>query len=449
MAEITNLSEVRRKRNRKRAGKAFVLILAILALTVVLSLMFSTRSEYGMDSFLDLFQQGEGYPVEAPSGKSKGMSELDGLLCVTSDSSLLMYNARGAEIYNVKHQMADPQSSIRDNMLLMFDQGAKSYALYQKNVPLADGHTDYVIYTGAVSSKGTFALATRSEDYLSQVRVYSKNGVEKYTWNYSDKIISAVALSPSGNKMAVSGLYTEDGTIKSQLLLYNDGELVDTRDFDNALICSLLYVGEGEIRGITDQGAFLISDKGKLMGEYDYKSQPLAAYCNTPESTVLLLGDYRQDGGYDVVALNSEMNRKSSCEIKGNIHTMKADSHNAYILAGSSYYQVDLNAGEILVNEASEYLYDLQPIGKGVFAITNEEIVRMEQVKGEERGETSVVPEQTLPKDELEDWEIEDEEPVTPPVEETPSEEVLPEETPVEPEEIIPESGTKPDEPGL
>ena len=243
--------------------------------------------------------------------------------------------------------------------------------------------------------------------------------------------------------MAVCGLYAQDGIIRSHLLLYNDGELVDTRDFDNALICSLVYVGEGEIRGVTDQGAFLISDKGKLMGEYDYKSQPLAAYCNSPESTVLLLGDYRQDGGYDVVALNSDMNRKSVCSIKGNIHTMKADGNNAYILAGSSYYQVDLNAGQILVDESSEYLYDLQPIGKGVFAITNAEIIRMEQLKGEERGETSVVPEQTLPQDETEDWETPEE------PEEAPSEELPQDEQPVETEPIIPESGTKPDEPGL
>ncbi len=448
MAEITNLSEVRQKRNQKRARKGFLLILVILALTVVLSLLFSSRSKYGVDSFFDLFEKGDGYPIEAPSGKSKGMNELGGLLCVTSDSSLLMYNARGGEVYNVKHQMADPQSSIRDDMLLMFDQGAKSYALYQKNQPLAAGQTDYVVYTGAVSSKGTFALATRSEDYLSQVRVYSKNGVEKYTWNYSDKIITSVALSPSGSRMAVSGLYAQDGTIRSHLLLYNDGELVDTRDFDNAVICSLVYVGEGEIRGVTDQGAFLISDKGKLMGEYDYKSQPLAAYCNSPESTVLLLGDYRQDGGYDVVALNSDMNRKSVCSIKGNIHTMKADGSNAYILAGSSYYQVDLNAGQILVDEESEYLYDLQPIGKGVFAITNTEIVRMEQVKGEERGETSVVPEQTLPQDEPEDWETPEEPEETPPME-APSEELPPEEQPAEPDPILPESGTQPDEPGL
>ena len=185
------------------------------------------------------------------------------------------------------------------------------------------------------------------------------------------------------------------------------------------------------------------------MGEYDYKSQPLAAYCNTEEGTVLLLGDYRQDGGYDVVALNSSMNRQSSCEIKGNIHTMKIDGNNAYILAGNSYYQVDLNVGQILVCEESEYLYDLQPIGKGVFAITNEEIVRMEQVKGEERGETSVVPEQTLPEDELEDWGVEEEIPEEAPTEENPVEDTPMEEQPEEPDQPIPESGTAPSDPGL
>ena len=177
---------------------------------------------------------------------------------------------------------------------------------------------------------------------------------------------------------------------------------------------------------------------------------------------MLLLGDYRQDGGYEVVALNGDMNRQSITSIKGNIHTLKADSGNAYILAGSQYYQIDLLTGEHLVEEPSEYLYDLEPIGKGVFAITNEEIVRMEQVKAEKRQtEGSIVPEQSSSADdELEDWELPDEsESIEEVPEETPEEtpstegetaedvtEELPEENT---EEVTPSTGTKPEEPGL
>ena len=446
MAEITNLSEVRRKKEKKRSRRGFGIILLILALTFILSLLFSNRSEKGLSSYLDLFQSGSGYPVEAPGGKSKGMFNLDGLLCISNDTDLMMYNSKGAKSFSVKHQMADPQVSINGNMLLMFDQGAKSYALYQNNVPVTDGETDHVIYTGAASSKGIFALATRSDDYLSQVSVYDRSKAVKYTWNYSDKIVTCVALSPSGNKLAVSGLYTENGTIKSQLLLYNNGELVDSRDFDDAVLCSLVFVGESEIRGVSDQGAFLISDKGKLMGEYDFKAQPLAAYYNSPTATVLLLGDYRQSGGYEVVALKSDINRQSSTTIKGNIHVLKADANNAYILAGNNYYQIDLHTGEHLVEEEAEYIYDLQPIGKGVFAITNEEIVRMEQVAAENReGTTHVVPEQNKQEDVLEEWE-------TPSEEEIPEEEPeeVPEEAiPAEPEVILPQTGTLPSEPGL
>ncbi len=450
MAEITNLSDVRQQKKKKSTRKGVLLIAVILALTLVLSLLFNSSREYGVESFMDLFQPGNGFPVEAPGGKSKGMYDLNGLLCIVNDTDLTMYNSNGGEAFRAKHQMADPQLKIKENMLLMFDQGAKSYALYQKNVPMVDSDTDYMIYTGAVSAKGNFALATRSEDYLSQVTVYDENNAPKYTWNYSNKIVSALAMSPNGSKLAVCGLFTEDGTIKSQLLLYNNGELVDTRDFDDALICSLVFVSENQIRGVTDQGAFLISEKGRLLGEYDYKSQPLAAFSNTEDGTVLLLGDYRQDGGYEVISLNNEMNRKSSGSIKGNIHVLKADENNAYILAGSKYYQIDLATGQQLTAEDSEYLYDLQPIGKGVFAITNEEIVRMEQVKSEDRGDSSVVPEQSKPEDELEDWEIEGEAPSEEPSEneqELPSEEVPV--TPEEPQEIIPSAGTAPQDPGL
>ncbi len=454
MAQITDLSEVRSKKQKERTGKGILMILGLLLLTAVMSILFNSRSEYGLSSFMDLFESGKGYPIEAPSGKSKGMYKLDSLLCLTNDTDLIMYNNRGGEAYSVKHQMSDPHVQVQDSMLLIFDQGSKSYTLYQRNVPLVDSETSHSIYTAAVSSKGLFALATRSEDYLSQVTVFDKNNATKYSWNYSDKVVSAVALSPSGNKLAVSGLYAQDGTIHSQLMLYDNGQLIDSRNFDDAVICSLTFVGETELRGISDQGAFLISDKGKLRGEYDYKSQPLAAYSNTPESTVLLLGDYRQDGGYQVVYLNSDMVRQSSTTIKGNIHTLKADASNAYILAGNKYYQVDLKNGEILVNEDADYIYDLQPIGKGVFAVTSTQIVRMEQVKGSDEENTEpVVPEQPAIKDETEDWETPTEEnPVEVPPEESPSEEpeVPDEETPIEPEPL-PETptGTAPGDPGL
>lgn len=449
MAQITDLSEVRQKRHKKRTRKGLLLIVIILLLTFTLSVLFSSREKYGFSSLTDWFQSGNGYPIEAPGGKSKGMYELNGLLCVVNDTDLLMYNAKGGEVFSGKHQMADPQARIDDSMLLLFDQGAKSYTLYQNHVPLVDSETDYVIYNGAVSSKGSFALSTRSEDYLSQVTVYDKNGREQYSWNYSNKIVTCIALSQSGNHLAVSGLYTEDGTMKSQLLLYYNGELVDSREFNDAVLCSLVFVGENEIKGISDRGAFVISSKGKLLGEYDYQSQPLSAYCNSAESTVVLLGDYRQNGGYHVVALDQSMNRKSSTEIKGNIHVMKADANNVYLLAGNQYYQIDLAGGEHLAEEKSEYLYDLQPIGKGVFAITNEEIIRIEQVKAEERQQSSVIPEKTNEADDL-DWEDGE---TSLPEEETPGESVpeagMPEEQPDPTQDLFSDGEIKPGEPGL
>lgn len=443
MAKITNLSEIREQRDKKRAKKGFLFIVVILLVTVVFTLLFSNRSKYSVNSFFELFQSGSGYPIEAPGGKSKGMYELSGLLTVVNDTDLMMYNGSGAKTFSAKHHMADPQLQIRDDMLLIFDQGSKSYALYQKNQPLVDSQTDYIIYTGDVSSRGTFALATRSADYLSKITVYDKSNKELYSWNYSDKVVSSMAISPSGNKLAVCGIFTEDGTIKSQLLIYNNGELVDSRIFDDAVICSLIFVGESEIRGITDKTAFLISDKGKLMGEFDYKSKPLAAFCNTVKSTVILLGDYKQDGGYELISLNSSMNKQCSTSIKGNIHTIKNDANNAYILAGKNYYQIDLFDGNHLVEEESEYIYDLQPIDRNVYAITNEEIVRMIQVKSEDRdNQTSIIPEPN--KDNQDDFWEEDNQNLDEEISDENSEEILDEVLPEEIPEIL-----NPEEPGL
>jgi len=436
VAEITQLSELRRKQKKKKTRRGVLLILLVLAATLALSLLYRSRSDYGLSSFADLFQPGGGYPVQAPGGKSLGMYNVDGLLTVVTDTDLTMYNQKGGEAYRVKHKMTRPQADIRGELLLLFDQGSRSYTLYQKNQALVDSQTQESLYTGAVSAKGGFALATRSQDYLSQVTVYDRSGREQYSWNYADKLVTALALSPSGNKLAVCGLFTEEGSLKTQLLLYDNGQLVDSRNFDNAIICDLLFLGETQLRGVSDQEAFLISDKGRVMGEYDYKAQPLAAYSLTAESTVLLLGDHRQEGGYQLVALNSDMTRRSSTEIQGNIHSLKADGSNAYILAGSHYYQIDLATGEHLVEEESDYWFDLQPIGKGLFAMTNEEILRLNPVRAQQRVTEPVnSPEEQEPALEPEPL---------PPAEPEPTEEP-------EPADTQPESptGTPASEPGL
>lgn len=385
MAEITDFNEVRKKRQRKRMIRGIILVAAILLVTFVLSYFMNHDPYGGPKSFFQQFQSGSGYPVDAPGGKTKGMYSLDGLLVVVNDTDLLMYNNRGGKVFEVKHQMASPQINIEGDMMLMVDEGSKSYALYRKNTPIVDSKTDRVIYTGAVSLKGGFAIATRSDDYLSQVSVYGRNNQVRYTWNYSDKIITNLALSPSGDRLAVCAIFTQDGIIKTEMLLYYKGDLVGQRVFEDAFVCSLDFTDETSIQGITDRGTFLCTDKGKLLGEFDYKSEPLAAFHNSAQAVVLLLGDYRQMSGYEMVILNSNMTKRASTQINGTIHKLKADGKNAYVLAGNHYYQIDLATGKHLVEEKSEYLYDMQPIGRSIYAITNDQIVRMQQVQSDDR----------------------------------------------------------------
>ena len=376
MEQVTNLGEVRKKRKRKKLLRAAAAIIFILAVTYGAAAIMNHQDYMGPASFFTMLQGGEGYPVEAPGGKSKGLYTAGGNLAVVNDTDLFLYNTKGSQIFNVKHHMANPLAKSAGNFLLMFDRGGKGYSLYNRVDPVADGKMETPIYTGAVAQNGVFAIATRGKDYLSQVTVYSRSSQEQYSWNYADKMATNIALSPNGNKMAVAALYTQDGVLHSQLLLYNDGQLVETRDFEDEVVCHLLFTNDDTIVGITDATAFSITSKGKLRGEFHYQGQGLSAFAATEHTTVLLLGSYQQNGGYDLISLTEDMLKESSAKVQGTVHQICADDENAYILAGNRFYQCNLKTGALKVETLSDYVYDIIPLGRYVYAVTNEQITR-------------------------------------------------------------------------
>lgn len=376
MEQVTNLGEVRKKKKRKKVLRAVAVIVLILAVTYGAAVVMNHPDYMGPASLFTMFQSGGGYPVEAPGGKSKGLYTAANNLVVVNDTDLFMYNASGSQIFTVKHRMANPMAQSAGNFLLIYDRGGKSYNLYNRITPSVDGKTENPIYAGATAADGTFVIASRSEDYLSQVVVYSHNGQEKYSWNYSDKMVTNVALSPSGENMAVAALYAQDGILYSQLAIYRKGELAASRSFENEVMCHLLFAEEDRITGITDATAFSIDSKGKMLGEYHYQGQSLSAFAATENSTALLLGSYQQNVGYDMVSLTQDMLKQSAAKVQGTVHKMCADGTSAYILAGNKFFQYDLETGALKGEVLADYVYDIVPMGKYVYAITSEEITR-------------------------------------------------------------------------
>ena len=70
---MTNLGEVRKKRKRKKLLRAAAAIIFILAVTYGAAAIMNHQDYMGPASFFTMLQGGEGYPVEAPGGKSKGL----------------------------------------------------------------------------------------------------------------------------------------------------------------------------------------------------------------------------------------------------------------------------------------------------------------------------------------------------------------------------------------
>lgn len=137
-----------------------------------------------------------------------------------SQSYLEVYSSGGKSILLNQHGFTKPTLALSEARALVFDRGKTGYKVYNYTGMLFDGKTEKNILAGDISRSGYFALATYSDSYTAQVSVFNKNFENVYTWYSADKLVSDVALSRDGKRVAISTVFAQNGALKSEILLF-------------------------------------------------------------------------------------------------------------------------------------------------------------------------------------------------------------------------------------
>lgn len=376
MAKVTDFKKLKQRQARRRAFKLAGLAGVILAIAYLLSSLVNSPEFAGLSSLGDMIKGGPGYPIDAPGGKIKGMYQNDSGIILLNETTLYIYNTSGTEVYSNLHRMGNPQVQTSGTMMLNYDRGSKTYAAYSRNNPFYNGSTDEAIRCGTISQNGCIAIATQTENAQTRVTVLDSRQREQYVWK-TDNVVTALAMSDNGSAVAIASSYAQAGELKNVLTVLKNGQEQNRYELANQLILALEFDGSN-VRCITDKNAFILGTEGKIIGQFDYKGQSLAAFAMYENGVALVFGDYEQDRKYTLASVADDFyTLNGTTTFDDSLQKVKAIGNTILVLGGSSFHEYSAYDCELLKEETNESYYDIQPMGNSIYAMTTTQIVRL------------------------------------------------------------------------
>ncbi len=376
MAKVTDFKKLKQRQARRRAFKLAGLVGVILVIAYLLSSLVNSPEFAGLSSLGDMIKGGPGYPIDAPGGKIKGMYQNDSGIILLNETTLYIYNTSGTEVYSNLHRMGNPQVQTSGTMMLNYDRGSKTYAAYSRNNPFYNGSTDEAIRCGAISQNGCIAIATQTENAQTRVTVLDSRQREQYVWK-TDNVVTALAMSDNGSAVAIASSYAQAGELKNVLTVLKNGQEQNRYELANQLILALEFDGSN-VRCITDKNAFILGTEGKIIGQFDYKGQSLAAFAMYENGVALVFGDYEQDRKYTLASVADDFyTLNGTTTFDDSLQKVKAIGNTILVLGGSSFHEYSAYDCELLKEETNESYYDIQPMGNSIYAMTTTQIVRL------------------------------------------------------------------------
>ena len=90
-------------------------------------------------------------------------------LAVVSDSEFKFFTSTGRATLSIGSEYSNPKICTSDSYALIYDQGNRSFSVYNSFVCMYSETLDYPISSAHMSKNGSFCIVTRTKDYGSAV----------------------------------------------------------------------------------------------------------------------------------------------------------------------------------------------------------------------------------------------------------------------------------------
>jgi len=263
-----------RKKERERNR---IISLAVTAVLLTAVIVFSAITPTGpfeyLQNLFSSFGVGE-FPADISGSRFLDAYTEGNLFYTLTDTHAEIVNKSGKTIFSRQHEFNSPALCVSPQRSLIFDRGGRSAFVFNNNDVLHSLTTENEMYCADIGRNGTFAIATKSDGYASQVEVFGKNRKSKFIWYSSNDLINNVLVSDNGRMIAVATLNVSSGKYVSKLRVFNfsSAEPIYTVEYDDSLIYSLECVSGSSFAVSHNKGIDVIKwkkgTKTELASEY-------------------------------------------------------------------------------------------------------------------------------------------------------------------------------------
>ena len=289
----TEFKIINGKKNESKIKAMFSLLISVIIILSLVAMNYLSPTGIVETIQNSYALMGDGILPRTLEGNNfYNMVSENGNINIISDTYYESYNSSGKQLVVSQHGFANPEIEVSAARTLVFDRGGTGAKIYNYTGLIFNKNLDNTIYSADIARNGTCAFVTSSRGYAAQVDVVDKNFNSVFTWYSSDNLLSDVAISENGKRIAVCELFAKDGSYMSRVSVfnYNDAVAEFSFEFQNVAITSLQSFGNDSFLAISDGAISLINWDKAVKNDIDFDGSVKAFNSHNDEKFAFVHG---------------------------------------------------------------------------------------------------------------------------------------------------------------
>ncbi|MBQ9939098.1 MAG: hypothetical protein IJO96_06150 [Oscillospiraceae bacterium] len=348
-ARIEEIDKLRKKRSRKVFFKRLVIFLLVVFLMFSLFVGMRYASDYDIGGFVTDFisgvGRGPGFPIAFAGNTVSDIYPANGNVALLTDTGFYLYKSDAKELLHTYFDYGNPTVISSKNRFLIYDCFGYSYRIETPSNTMLENTYDDKIIGADYSRSGHTAILTESPRSLATVKVFDKNNNELFSWSSTENYLTACSLSSDGKHLAVSGLMTSGGRLRSVIISFNvtNGEELFRRYYEDTIIYDIAAVSKNRVYAVMENNAVVVSSNGSAEMTFDYSNRTLSGYRRTNNELMALIFTDDDTNKNSITLLDSDCFELFTLTDVTEITDIYVSTDGLYLLSDStvSFYNTD------------------------------------------------------------------------------------------------------------
>ncbi len=272
-------------------------------------------------------------------------------LAVVSDSEIKFFTSTGRATLTLGSEYTNPKISCSESTALIYDQGRKSFSVYNSFVSLYSEQLDSPISSADMSDNGAFLLVTESAKYRSLVKFYNNEFELTHEYSKNDHVISA-KMSKNGRYAAVLSMAAKGGESETYLNVIDcrKSNVISAASFGGHMPYFCEFTEDDRIALFFTDSVYVVDLNGKTQNEYKYPS-PLRYASVYKDRFMLVFEESGLSSGSTAAAFDKKGELIYLDVIGGTIKDVAIDGDNIYVLKERELVRISTSTGAEVVKQ--------------------------------------------------------------------------------------------------